>query len=110
MTERDPEKLVSETERITASAIKIGERLFTGNTHSDAIGQMQEVYPKWVDSGLDAVDGFVTSTGRFVLRDEAGEIAQRARQLDHLDAKEGRFAAEFLDAHQIKELMPKWAK
>ena len=104
------EKLTPKVEKITASAIRLGEDIFTGNTHTDAIMVMEEEYPDWSDSDMKPEDGFLTSAGRFVERHEAGEIARKAEQLNHLDIDKKRDASDFLDAHHIEELEPKWLK
>lgn len=108
--ENVPEKSSPETERIIASAIKFGDEIFTGKTHVYAIEALEEAHPDWPDSDVRPEDGFMTSAGRFVQRDEAGAIARKAEQLDHLDSKKGRDAADFLDSHHIEELKPKWLK
>ncbi len=100
-----------EVEKIVASAIRLGEEIFTGKTHSDAIADMEETYPEWdKDEASKPEDGFLTNMGRFVNRTEAGEIAQKAKQLEHLDARTRHNASDFLDAHNIQELKPKWLK
>ncbi|MBI2109197.1 MAG: hypothetical protein HYT93_03420 [Parcubacteria group bacterium] len=104
------EKFTPKIEKITASAIRLGGQIFTGNTHMDAVIAMEEERPDWSDYDTKPEDGFMTSTGRFVQRDEAGEIAEKAEQLDHLGLKRKRDASEYLDAHDVDELKPKWLK
>jgi hypothetical protein len=55
---------------------------------SDKLGIHPLIYEKAISEGLmteedvdDSVDGFVTSTGRFVLREEAHKIAVNARTI-----------------------------
>ena len=69
-------------ETITGAAVRFGNRIFTGPHHVGALEAAErELGP---DVGLDWVnakhagqdpDGFITSTGRFVTRDEAAKIA-----------------------------------
>mgnify|MGYP003405114787 CR=1 len=41
---------------------------------------------------------------------EAGEIARKAKQLDRLDLNKKNDASDFLDAHHVEGLEPKWLK
>lgn len=86
-------------ERIKAAAIRVGDRVFTGITHVDAVekaaaeGALKGGDTAYFDELDDAAgmfdeDGFVTTTGRFVSRDEAYEIARKATQI--LDWKDDR--------------------
>jgi hypothetical protein len=59
-----------EPEKIVAAASKRGEEVRTGTTHFEA----EE------DWGLPEKRGFVTNTGRFVSREEAYQIAAKAKQ------------------------------
>lgn len=70
-------------ETITGAAVKLGDRIFTGPHHVAALEEAEKALGP--DVGLDWVnakhagadpDGFITSTGRFVSRDEAAKIAQ----------------------------------
>ena len=73
---------VRPAETITGAAVRFGNRIFTGPHHVGALEAAErELGP---DVGLDWVnakhagqdpDGFITSTGRFVTRDEAAKIA-----------------------------------
>jgi hypothetical protein len=66
-----------ETERIVAAAILQGDQLYSGRCHGDIIYRISE------DGGprvLQDQQGFLTSTGRFVNRFQAYEIAVGARQ------------------------------
>ena len=81
-------------EKIKASAIRFQNQIFTGNTHVDALNAMSDWYPDWRDSDQYVEDGFITNTGRFVDRREAGEIAEKAGQLDDLDLQKKARASE----------------
>lgn len=69
-------------EKIGQSAIRDREgSIYTGRSHNDILADLQ------LDGGLDEmprgyVDGFVTSTGRFVTREQAYRIANKSGQLD----------------------------
>lgn len=105
------ENAESAPETITLSAIRLGEDIFTGKNHIDAISEMEGEYPDWAeDQECKPEDGFITSTGRFVQRDEAGLIAKRAGQLDHLKREWKKDAEECLDSHRLEDLQPKWLK
>lgn len=67
-------------ERIVSAAIQYKGEIFTGQTHADAWVPMTEKYADAVITN-ERIDGFVTSTGRFVDRKEALVIAQNADQL-----------------------------
>ncbi len=69
-------------ERITFAAIRYKGEIFTGPVHSAAWVLMTEKYPKAVITD-EREDGFMTSTGRFVKREEALDIADKAGQLEH---------------------------
>lgn len=67
-------------ESIRAAALRSASgEVFEGTTHGDAATNLfkagQQLHPK------EAGDGFVTSSGRFVNRDEALDIAEKAHQL-----------------------------
>lgn len=97
-------------ERITAAAIRLGEELFTGRNHTEAIMNMEEMVPEWETLNIRPEDGFVTNTGRYVERDEAGRIANRAGQLSELSPDLRREAREHLDANWVNELKPNHLK
>ncbi len=93
-------------EKIDAAAIRLGEELFTGRNHTEAIMNMEESIPDWKTSNIRLEDGFVTNTGRYVKRDEAGQIAKRAGQLSELRPDLQREAEDYLDANWVNELKP----
>lgn len=95
--------LCERAETISAAAIKVKDgRIFQGRSHSDAWDAALDAggFPGY--DGTSAVPnhhwdaGFVTSSGRFVDRLEAFQIARAARQLKHktqgiaLDAYDAR--------------------
>lgn len=67
------------TERIDEAAIKAGGQVFTGATHADAYGLARQALGDKVP--VEDADGFVTSAGRYVGREEAKEIADLAGQI-----------------------------
>jgi hypothetical protein len=83
-TPKIPEKEVS-IEKIVSGAIRYKGEVFTGQFHADAVRKIWELYPETQEDMSDLEEGFMTSTGRFVDRKEAGEIAEKATQLTHLD-------------------------
>lgn len=73
----------SAIERITSAATKFDGRIYEGQTHADA-------YKKYLDetgktdadaAGAYGGDGFITSAGRFVGREDAQKIAENASQV-----------------------------
>jgi hypothetical protein len=71
---------------ITAAAIKVGERIYTAKRHAWA---MNECWAEDKAAGRELtrvwqqMQGFVTSSGEFVNRFQAGAIAFRAGQTSH---------------------------
>lgn len=99
-------KQEQEPEKIKASALRFRGQVFTGHTHTDAMRELGESYPDWGNLPDRVEDGFITTTGRYVDRDEAGQIADRADQITQLGRTHG--ADEYLDSHHVKELKPNW--
>lgn len=66
-------------ESIKAAALRYKGEIFTGPTHADAVCVLEETYPDY--RAREVEDGFVTSTGRYVDRDEALAIAQGKDQV-----------------------------
>ena len=72
-------------ERIISAAVLFRGKMFKGNTHVDALDVLTGEHPHWEDDVTETPEqGFFTSTGRFVERDEAGSIAAKAHQLEPL--------------------------
>lgn len=67
-----------------------------------AIRELERVHPNWQMSDKPVEEGFLTNTGRFVDREKAGEIAERAEQLSHLDEEERGRAARDLDSYDLR--------
>lgn len=85
-------------ERIVGAAIKVGDRVVEAPNHFDALDKAQKAGLSGID---DASRGFVTSTGRYVLREEASAIAEKAEQADKT---QGVLMAEDLPATGLGEL------
>lgn len=77
-------------EHIHAAAVKLGDKIYTGATHADALESAAKVLGRPADDILNSINasgqqhelgGFLTSSGRFVGRDEATKIADVASQL-----------------------------
>lgn len=67
-------------ERLTAAALKVGDQVYTGATHGDAFeAALKAGVPEGAISKLD-MNGFQTSTGRYVSREDALAIAQGSGQ------------------------------
>jgi hypothetical protein len=93
-------------ERIAGAAVKIGDTVYSGANHFDALmaaaeglGKTEEAILAMRDETLNEgvmLDGFVTSSGRYVDRFEADTIARRTGQLDNED-NGGALISEDLD-------------
>lgn len=86
VTSNDPKPELA-PERIKAAAIKIGENIYEGTSHFDAVMVAAEKMGVTEDELLNVtewqiIDGFTTSTGRFVDRAEADVIAKDTGQTD----------------------------
>lgn len=70
-------------EQIVKAAIQLpnGE-IFTGKNHNEIFKKVYEKFPYIIS---ERVEGFITNTGRFVSRLEAGEIAFKAGQTKKLE-------------------------
>jgi hypothetical protein len=68
-------------ERVGPAALIIKGKTYTGTNHGEAFGKFMDEQPN-NDPGKDWKDGFVTTTGRFVSREEAFEIAKKQDQVD----------------------------
>lgn len=88
-------------EKVTKAAIRVHGEIFTGKTHGEAMIQMEEKYPDWLESKASVEDGFITSTGRFINREEAGKIALDTGQIEHLEAEEKAESGSNLDSEDI---------
>lgn len=64
-------------EKITAAAVRKGDKIGLGNTHYEAEADLTKTAGR--NYGLEY--GFQTSTGRFVTRSEAADIALKAKQI-----------------------------
>ncbi len=89
------------------AALKFGDKhIFTGESHYDALQKAQQHLGMGpVESMLNtAGDGFITNTGRYVTREEAGALADALNNTRHYANKKGKegFIAEALDAYDPK--------
>lgn len=75
-------------EKIAAAALNVDGQIFTGASHLDAMLSAEHALGKPFDERQQApiVDGFVTNSGRFVSRWDAGDIAKRASQGQSINA------------------------
>jgi len=101
-------------EHIDWAAIKVGDKIFKGQTHygagERAAMELGVPFDKIADT---ATDGFLTTSGRFVGREEAGRIAQSTGQFKglpqtraaDLHASEVKYPRTDLDQfiHDLKE-------
>ena len=69
-------------EKIAAAAVNLNNRIFTGADHAEALMKAESELGIPFDQMTQApiMDGFTTTSGRFISRREAAEIAQREGQ------------------------------
>jgi hypothetical protein len=93
-------------ETIISAALQFEDgKVFTGYVHADALIAAGEAYEvRNLDKLPGFIEGFTTSTGRFVERQEAGAIAKASQQLEHLDTRRVQHAEKNLDSYDILEL------
>jgi hypothetical protein len=67
---------------IISAAIKFNGETYTGINHAFAIRKLESEVPNWRQKSKEAVlEGFMTSSGAFVDRDEALRISENADQI-----------------------------
>jgi hypothetical protein len=113
------EKVTGAIERPVSAAIRVGDQIFSGPTHFDAL---RNALPDAVEKDLSGsaldkafrekfgnaaeVDGFVTSTGRYVDRKEALELLKKAddykRSIGNRIASPGQLDAVELEKHNAR--------
>lgn len=90
-------------ESIKSAAIIFNGVTYTGVNHATAIRELEKVQPDWFAMRLGPVqEGFLTSDGRFVESHEAGDIAEKAFQLTHLDSETKKDAKSNLDSYHLR--------
>lgn len=66
-------------EEVQESALRFKGEVFTGFLHVNALDKLELKYPNWKqlqNNGETIEDGFVTTEGRFITRDEADKLAR----------------------------------
>lgn len=91
-------------EKITAAAIRVNGEIFTGQMHFMAYEKARLTIPNFEAVQSTMEQGFVTTSGRFVSREEAGELADQAGQLEHLEEVSRAHAVRRLDSHNLEAL------
>lgn len=72
-------------EHIQWAAIQFDDKVYVGRNHSECIAVIfKQTGKRQADARERPVQGFVTNTGRFVEREEAGRIAITVGQIDDL--------------------------
>lgn len=90
-------------ESIASAAIIFDNKMYTGINHASAIRNLEKIHPNWrKTTETYPIEGFLTNTKRFVDRNEAGEIADKAEQLSHLSGEERSDAASNLDSYNLR--------
>jgi hypothetical protein len=91
-------------EKVKEAAIRINGQIFTGQMHFMAFEKARAELADFEEIQHTMEQGFTTSAGRFISREEAGELAERAGQLEHLDEAAQHQAERRLDSHDLAEL------
>jgi hypothetical protein len=108
----------------TNAAVRIGDRIFTGDSHFDAVTKAQaalgeDVAHRLLSSGGNtvALDGFLTNKGRYVSREEAGRMLDAHNQSNHYTSHwlTGRqktgldsLVSEALESYNLKTGRARW--
>lgn len=66
----------SAPEEVKESALRYKGEIFTGFLHVHALDKLDAKYSGWQKSGERVEDGFITTRGRFIDRDEADKLAR----------------------------------
>ena len=67
-------------ERIAAAALSYHGEEFTGVIHADAFEALINAHDDYVEG--DVIEGYMTSVGRFVTREEAAQVGKASGQID----------------------------
>jgi hypothetical protein len=88
-------------EHITAAALQFRGETFSGGNHALVIRELERKYPSWRTMSNGPIDeGFITTMGRFVSREEAARIAEQAGQLEE-GSRDTRWNPEELDSSEL---------
>ena len=77
-------------EKIAAAALSYHGEEFTGAIHADAFEALINAHDDYVEG--DVIEGYMTSAGRFVTREEAAKIGKVSGQVDASQVGELRSA------------------
>ena len=95
-----PAEPAKPVETVASAAVKLADgTVHTGKTHGQIVGELGDADL----SGAD--DGFVTSTGRYVTREEGMQIAKASAQMDNSNQGPDRLYSEHLDPNQSRPPM-----
>lgn len=91
-------------EKVVAAALSSGGVIFIGRNHGEAMERLIEERPD-LASGLEIEEGFVTTEGRFVTREEAHAIAEKEGQLKGLTdgARLQSYQVDFVNPNETTE-------
>lgn len=95
---------IQAVEKVKMAAVRIGGEVFTGQMHFMAMEQAKVALTNFDELKETMEQGFVTTTGRFIDREEAGKLADAVGQLEHLSEGEHDSAVRRLDSHNLTEL------
>lgn len=87
-------------ETVATAAVKLADgTVHTGKTHGQIVGELGDADLTGAD------DGFVTSTGRYVTREEGMKIAKASAQMDNSNQGPEKLYSEHLDENQSRPPM-----
>ena len=91
-------------EKVETAAVRVMGTVFTGQMHFLAFEKAKTAMPE-VDFASTVIEqGYLTNTGRFIDRAEAGRLADAAGQLEYLSKDEHDSAVSRLDTHNLAEI------
>jgi len=91
-------------EKVKEAAVSVDGQIFTGPMHFIAFDKARAALPNFEETEDSMLQGYITSTGRFVSREEAGALALSAGQLEHLEGNTHAQAKQRLDSHNLAGL------
>lgn len=91
-----PKEAAEAKEKIVSAAIEYKNKIYTGILHTVILEEVIAEHPELTEEGEDCRFGFVTTTGRFLDRDEAMGPAIQAGQVRDRFTTQEELSTEFL--------------
>lgn len=90
-------------EKVETAAVRVMGKIFTGPMHFLAFNKAKKEMPEADFDSEITEQGYLTTTGRFITRAEAGELANAAGQLKYLSESEHESAVHRLATENLAE-------